>query len=109
MSESVLQAKCYIWFHNNHPELRGCLCYNLNNSRNAIDGNRNKAMGLQAGRSDMVLYYNGMAYMIEFKIPGENQKQAQVKWQKLITSQGFDYHLIDSFEDFQELIRSIIN
>jgi hypothetical protein len=67
-SESKLQTDCYVWFHNTYPKLRGLLCYNLNNSRNKIDGAKNKALGLIAGRSDMVLYRDGVATMIEFKI-----------------------------------------
>jgi len=27
VSEDKIQTDCYIWFHNNHPELRGLLCY----------------------------------------------------------------------------------
>jgi len=65
-------------------------------------------MGLQKGRSDMVLYWKGRAHMIEMKLPGEGQTTDQKKWETKITAHGFAYHIIDSFEDFQELIRGII-
>ncbi len=108
MTESKLQSQCYTAFHGNYPHLRGLLCYNLNNSRNLIDGNRNKAMGLQAGRADMVLYYRGQAVHIEFKLPGQSQSKAQREWQDLIQSHGFRYEVVSSVEQFQRLIQEVV-
>jgi sulfur relay (sulfurtransferase) complex TusBCD TusD component (DsrE family) len=88
--------------------MRGLLCYNLNNSRNKIDGARNKAKGLIAGRSDLVLYYQGKAYMIEIKTPDGSQQPAQKEWQQLITAQGFQYHICRSLSEFQSLITCIL-
>ena len=107
-SETKLQSDCFIWAWNNLPETRRLLCYNLNNSANHIQGSRNKAMGVIKGRSDMVMYWEGKAHMIEFKIPGETQSKDQAKWESKITAHGFAYHIIDSFEDFQDLIRGIV-
>ena len=108
-SESKLQAKCYQWFHNKYPSLRGLLCYNLNNSKNNIDGNRNKALGLQAGRSDMVIYLNGgRAVMLEMKTDTGKQTPAQVKWENTITDAGYDYIVIRSFEQFKKTITELI-
>jgi len=109
MTENKLQNQCYLHWHNTYPHLRGLLCYNLNNSRNLIDGNRNKAMGLQAGRADMVLYYRGQAVHIEFKLPGESQSKAQREWQDLIQSHGFRYEVVSSVEQFQRLIQETTN
>jgi len=97
-----------MWFHNTYPELRGLLCYNLNNSKNKIDGNLNKAKGLQAGRSDMVLYYKGKPHMIELKAPSGRQSKSQAEWQELIESQGFRYYIIKNFEEFKSTIKGII-
>jgi len=108
MSENKIHADCYIWFHNNFPYLRGLLCYNLNNSKNAIDGAKNKAMGLQPGRSDMVLYYCGNAYMIEFKTETGIQSYVQEEWQIKIEKQGFKYIIIRSLEEFKQFILEII-
>lgn len=107
-SEDAIHVNCYTWFHNSYPELRGLLCYNLNNSRNNVDGARNKAKGLQPGRSDLVLYWQGRAIMIEFKTQTGTQEPAQVKWEALIRKHGFEYHLIRSLEEFQHLIRGIL-
>ena len=107
-SEDKLHQDCYVWFHNTYPHLRGLLCYNLNNSRNKIDGARNKAKGLIAGRSDLVLYYSGTAYMIEMKNEDGSQSNEQKEWEAKIKSQGFEYHIIRSLADFQTLITCIL-
>jgi len=104
MSEIQIQAQCYTWFHNTFPHLRGLLCYNLNNSRNKVEGNKNKTLGLQAGRSDMVLYFAGKATMIELKTDNGIQSQAQKQWQALIQDQGFSYVVIRSLSEFQQFV-----
>jgi hypothetical protein len=106
--ESKIQGECYKWFHNTYPHLRGLLCYNLNNSKNKIDGNLNKAMGLQKGRSDMTLYYHGKAYMLEFKTPFGNQTPEQMNWAAKVEQEGFPYYLVRSQEEFQNIIKHII-
>ena len=107
-SEDKIQSDCYVWFHNTYPELRGLLCYNLNNSKNKIDGARNKAKGLIAGRSDMVLYYNSNAFMIEFKTSDGSQSAGQKDWASLVRSQGFQYHIVRSLDEFQMLILNLL-
>lgn len=108
MQENRLHQECYIWYHNTFPNLRGLLCYNLNNSKNKIDGARNKSMGLQAGRSDMVFYYNGRAVMLECKVSDGRQSQGQKQWQELIESQGFEYHIFRDLETFKTIINETI-
>ena len=107
-SEDKIQSDCYVWFHNTYPHLRGLLCYNLNNSKNKIDGARNKAKGLIAGRSDMVLYYNSNAFMIEFKTSDGSQSAGQKEWEALVRNQDFQYHIIRSLEEFQMLILNLL-
>jgi hypothetical protein len=103
-AEDRIQQEIVQWFNNTYPSLRGLLCYNLNNSQNAIDGNRNKMKGLIAGRSDLVLYYCGEAYMIELKTLKGRQGDEQKAWQKLIESHGFEYFIIRDLKEFQQLV-----
>jgi hypothetical protein len=84
------------------------LCYNLNNSKNKIDGARNKAKGLIAGRSDMVLYFQSKAFMIELKTEDGMQRSEQKEWERIITAQGFQYHICRSLSEFQSLITCIL-
>lgn len=103
-AEERLQAQGYMWFHNTYPHFRGLLCYNHNNSRNAIEGAKNKAMGLQRGRSDMVLYLKGRAYMIEWKTEHGKQHGKQKEWQTTVEAQGFSYYIVRSVEEFKQII-----
>jgi len=107
-SEAAIQAQCYQWFHNTYPFLRGLLCYNLNNPKNLIDGNLCKAMGLQKGRSDLVLYFHGTAFMIEMKDDKGVQFKAQKEWQAKVEENGFEYYIIRDLESFKKLIQKII-
>lgn len=107
--EERIQEDCYLWFHNTYPKLRGLLCYNLNNSSNRVQGAKNKGMGLQEGRSDMVFYFNAKAYMIEFKTEEGAQSPSQLKWEQSIRSQGFKYIVVRSKEEFMLLINKVIN
>lgn len=107
-AEERIQTECYVWFHNSFPTFRGLLCCNLNNSKNKIDGARNKAMGIQKGRSDLVLYWQAKAYHIEMKTPAGEQSPEQIAWQKKVESQGFSYFIVRSLPEFQELIKNII-
>lgn len=107
-SEDQLQSECYQWFHSTYPDLRGLLCYNLNNSRNKIRAAMDKGMGLQKGRSDMVFYYQGRAVMIEFKLGDGRQSKDQKEWESKIVKAGFPYYIIRSFDEFKELIEEIL-
>jgi hypothetical protein len=108
-NEDRLQADAYRWFHNTYPHLRGLLNYNHNNSRNKIEGAKNKAMGLQKGRSDMVLYLKGKAFMIEWKTEKGKQHGKQKEWQQLIEANGFSYYIVRSVEEFKELVTVLIS
>ena len=107
-SESKIQSDCVLWLWNKHPETRGLFCYNLNNSKNKIDGALNKAKGLIAGRSDTVFYWKSKAYMIEFKTETGVQNDKQIEWQNKIKSNGFEYHIIKNLENFKLLLTTIL-
>ena len=106
--EARIQQDCYVWFHNSFPELRGLLCYNLNNSKNMVDGALNKSKGLVKGRSDMEFNYMGVTTFIELKTPNGFQSQEQKEWQKKIELQGFKYHIVRNLEEFQKVIEDVL-
>ena len=108
-NEGRIHQDCYVWFHNSFPQLRGLLCYNLNNSRDRIEGAKNRSKGVQPGRSDFVIYYQREAFMIEMKEGDGSLSKDQKDWQKLVESQGFRYTLCRTLEDFKEAIGGIIN
>lgn len=103
-SESRIQQEIVMWFWNSFVSLRGGLCYNLNNSVGGYRGKINRFLGLVAGRSDMTLYYQGNAYMIELKTATGRQSNKQKEWQSFIEGQGFTYVVIRSLEEFKEFV-----
>lgn len=107
-TEHRIQSDCFVFFHNTYPEHRGKLAYNHANSRNAIDGAKNKALGLIKGRSDFSFYFNKTAYFLECKTPTGKQSKEQKEWQKLMEDSGFEYFLFTSVDEFKEIIKNII-
>lgn len=108
MAEWELQKDCYEWFCREYPAHQKLLCYNMNNANSHIIGNQYKSMGLQKGRSDLVLYFNGAAIMIELKIDNNDQSEAQKEWQLAVEIQGFEYYIIRNSEDFKILMYHIM-
>lgn len=122
-SEARIAQDCYMWFQKEFPQYRRLYNLNLNNSGLHLDkehklhrdaellnirvANSNKAQGLQAGRSDAVLYFNKVAYHIEFKTSTGTQGVKQKSWEECILQQGFEYYIIRSLEEFKQLILGI--
>lgn len=82
---------------------------NNNNSHNRIAGNRNKAMGVVAGVSDMELIcLDGRMIFIEFKIPGGTLSDEQKEFASEVQARGHSYVVIFSLAEFKELIWAVI-
>jgi len=107
-TEGRLQQECFMWAHNRYPETRQLLCYNLNNSKNKIDGNLNRAKGLIKGRADFTFYWNRTAYFIELKTATGTQSPDQKEFERIVTSAGFRYYIIRTLKEFQTLIETLI-
>lgn len=107
-SEDRLQEDIVQYMWNNYPETRGLFCYNQNNSKNRIDGYRNKLKGIIQGRSDLVLYYSGRAYFFELKTTTGRQSAEQKDWETLVTSHGFMYYIVRSLDEFKMIIERVL-
>ena len=109
-SEDALQQKCYFWFWNSYPELRGLLFAVPNGgSRNAREAKKFNLTGLVSGVSDMIFLYKSKAYMLELKTETGTQSKKQQKWEQTVWAWGFDYHLIRSLAQFKVLVSGIID
>ena len=105
MTEDKLQTTCFQWFWNNFPEKRGQLFHVNQKAKNAIEGNRMKAMGVVAGVSDLVyLQPGGMVKFIEMKTETGTQSPEQKKFQLLVIGLGFEYVICRAFEDFRAAV-----
>ena len=105
--ESIIQKGIVRYFALKNPKLKGLLCCNLNNSKNKTIGGINNGLGVIAGRSDLVLYYHKTAYHIEVKEPKGTQSDAQIAWQKLIESHGYNYYIVHSTFEFTQVLKTL--
>ena len=106
--EQQLQQDIVRYFAYQYPTLKGLLCSNLNNSKDARTGGINKSLGVIPGRSDLVFYFKGKAYHIEVKALKGKQSEAQKEWEYKMVEQGFDYDVVRSLDEFLHLMKIII-
>lgn len=100
VTEDQLQAQIFQWHWNNRPNERGLLFHVNQKARNAIEGNRMKAMGVVAGVSDFIyLKPGGKPLLIELKIESGTQSDNQKDWQKFVEKAGYDYIIIRSLNE----------
>jgi hypothetical protein len=104
-TELQMQAECCTWFWNEYPGERQMLHANDNNSYNAIEGAKKKALGVVKGISDLeFIGYDRDMWFIELKLPGEKQLLEQIKFQQMVELRGFNYIIIFSFVEFKRFI-----
>lgn len=105
VTEDQLQATCFLWHWNNFHNERGLLFHVQQKARNAIEGNRFKAIGVVSGVSDMIyLKPGGRPILIEMKTETGHQSAAQKEWEATARSAGYEYVICRSFEQFQQII-----
>jgi hypothetical protein len=103
MSEDQLQSTCFQWHWNTYPEQRRTIFHINQKARNAIEGNRMKAMGVVPGVSDMCNLLPGTVRWIEFKTETGVQSREQKEFQSLVTRLGMEYVIVRTFEQFKSL------
>lgn len=109
-SEDQIQFECYMWFHNQFPELRGLLFAVPNGgARSALQGKIFKMTGVVAGVSDMLFMHKGKTYCFELKNKFGTQSDKQKWWQSIVQVEGFNYHIVRSLDEFKNHINRIIN
>lgn len=110
--EKNAQEECYLWVHNERPELRG-LVFSIENEATggAFQAAKKKAAGAYPGVADMVFLKatdQGHALFIELKTRTGSQSRAQKDWENLISANGYAYSLCrvepGDIGEFQALI-----
>jgi len=109
-TEDALQQKCYFWFWNTYPHLRGLLFSVPNGgTRDPREVKKLKATGLYSGVSDFILMHHTRAFLIELKRDEKaTQSDNQKKWQELVEYQGFTYFIVRSLTNFKILIKNLV-
>ncbi len=117
-NEDQLQEACFLWFHNN-PDLlqhRQMLYHNNNKSKNAVEGNKHRNMGVVAGVADLTLVLLNSVVFIELKfcphpdrrlLTGKHLPQQQ-SFEAKVLLRGHRYYLVNSFAAFQQLVLALL-
>ena len=110
-SEDRVQQEVVNYFWNTFPKYRKMLFSVPNGGvRSSREAKLFKLTGLTPGVSDLILLYNGTAYLIETKREDGKgyQFQAQIEWQAIVESFGFNYFLYKNLDEFKNIIHNII-
>lgn len=103
VTEGRLQQVIFTAHWNQYPSERRRLFAVNNNSFNRIKGAQMKSIGVVAGVSDMI-YLNPRTLRpmwLELKVyTGGRQSDEQKRFQELVETDGYEYHLIRSVNDF---------
>lgn len=105
LSEIQAQSKAFVNLWNARPDLRGRVFAINNNSQNSIKGAMNKAMGVQAGVSDMCfLKPEGKVIWIEWKTEIGKQSNEQKEFERLCIQLGHEYVIVRNENEFLAVI-----
>jgi len=110
MTESKLQSLMVIDFSRKRPNEKGLLWSTRNVTFSVKDGQKQKAMGMVGGVSDLIYFKNDILTGIEVKFPGsahnKDHIQIQYNWGKKITDEGGQYFIVTTLKGFWEIINN---
>ncbi|MFT4061092.1 MAG: VRR-NUC domain-containing protein [Edaphocola sp.] len=109
LTEIQMQAECFKWAWNEHPETRRLLFHVPNGGqRNKIEAGQLKASGVVAGIPDMIFVWKGKVYAFEFKAEkgrvSETQKAVHDAWRHA----GVLVWVVWSVDIFKSLFKEIV-
>lgn len=113
LGHNQLQSKCFLWFYNEHPDLRPLL-FAVNNNLTSQDVDARakmsqlKSLGVQSGTTDLIFYYKGVLYAMDIKMPDDKFKPSQIEFVKAVSANGGQGIEIRTFEQFKSLIYDIL-
>ncbi len=86
----------WTWFHCPNGE-----------KRTKAAANRLKAMGVEAGVPDIVIYHNGRIIYVEVKGPYGSLSPAQKAWRAAAIARGAAFHVVKSLEEMAEVLTGL--
>lgn len=91
-------------FSQKYPERRKLLWSTRNTTFGEVDGASQLALGMIAGVSDLIYFYDGVFTGIELKVRGSSHAtkhvQKQLDWGEKITAQGGRYFIVTTLDEF---------
>tara|TARA_R110002020_G_scaffold471118_1_gene697601 strand:- start:223 stop:627 length:405 start_codon:yes stop_codon:yes gene_type:complete len=108
MNEKQLQSKIVLDFSQKMPDYRGCLWSTRNTTFSQRDGQTQKAMGMFAGVSDLILFFECRFIGLEVKTKGSSHKYGHIfnqsEWGKQIVLNGGEWYIITSVSEFWDVV-----
>jgi hypothetical protein len=102
--EDKLQAEIVQWYSLHYGKIHDkCLFHCNNKAKNAIEGNRMKAMGVKTGVSDLILIVPKKIYFIELKTSKGKQGKEQKEFERQLNLLECNYVVIRTLEEFKKL------
>ena len=113
MSEDILQSKIFKWYHNEYCTKKNEIPHVIFSVPNGAFVSKREAMklkatGLVAGVSDLIIIQPKRCIFIEVKLEKGRQSQQQIEFEKKVKNLGFEYYLVRSLEDFQNIIKKTL-
>jgi len=99
-AEGYLQTECIAEFRNKFERFGKGVVIPVPNEL----ARKRKDVIIKDGCSDLILVFKNKVIFCELKVGANNQQQNQIKFQELVTSLGFEYHIIKSLNQFKQLI-----
>ena len=110
VSESSIQAQCYVWFNNNYclkSHENRAVMFSVPNESNSQQ-QKFVNIGLLRGVSDTIIVLQGKVLFVEFKTEKGYQSEFQKDFQERVTKLGHEYYVIRSLDQFKQLIYATI-
>ena len=105
-NEDKLQAEIVAWYSleygNKHYK---CLFHCNNKAKNAIEGNKMKAMGVKTGVTDLILVVNEKVIFIELKTDIGKQGKEQKIFETQVKNLNQIYIIVRTLEEFKEICK----
>ena len=109
-SESKIQQECFMYFTNTfclkHHNPRLLMFSIPNESSNAVEQMRKKAMGLIAGVSDTIIVFEDKVVFCEFKDEKGRQSERQIEFEQRVKQLNYEYWLVRSLDQFKTLVQN---
>jgi hypothetical protein len=108
-NEDVLQAYCWQWLYDTHPETRKC-CWHVPNggARTKVQAAQFTGMGVVAGVHDLHFFWQKQFYIFELKVGNNTLTKAQEEWRDIMIAQGAIFNEIRDLKTFQNIIHGIL-
>lgn len=100
MTEHTLQLECISFFRNQFERHgKGVIIPVLNEL-----ASKRKDLVICLGCSDLILVMNNRVIFCELKVGYNQQQQNQKEFEKVVNRLGYEYHLIRSLNEFQNIL-----